>query len=156
MQRKNKENESDGVVKNGSKLRVGVVVSDYYVAEVTAELLAGALETLSAWKVAKKNITVVRTPGCFEIPYGCLILLKKKKYDAIITLGCIVKGETDHDKYIASAVSQGLMDLTLQYGKPISLGMLTVNTLAQAKARSMGTNNKGIEAAVAAMEMALL
>ncbi len=154
MQRKNKE--SDDVVKNGAKLRVGVVVSDYYVDEVTEKLLTGALETLALWKVAKKNIAVVHTPGCFEIPYGCLTLLKKKKYDAIITLGCVVKGETDHDKYIASAVSQGIIALSLKYGKPISLGILTVNTLTQAKARSTGTNNKGIEATIAALEMALL
>jgi len=154
MQRKSEE--SDGVVKNASKLKVGVVVSDYYRDVITGQLLTGALETLKEWKVAEKNITIVHTPGCFELPYGCIALLRNKKYDAVITLGCIVKGETDHDKYIASSVSQGIIDLTVKYGKPISLGMLTVNNLAQATARSTGKNNKGREAAVAALEMALL
>lgn len=155
MQRKNKENEVP--VKDASKLKIGIVVSAYYADQITGGLLAGAMDTLRTWKVAEKNITIVRTPGCFEIPFGCLALLNgKKKPDAIITLGCIVKGETDHDKYIASAVTQGIIDLTREYQTPISLGILTVNNLAQAKARSTGKNNKGCEAAVAAMEMALL
>ena len=154
MQQKKKDN--DGGRQNASKLKVGVVVSDYYQDVITGRLLEGALATLEQWKVAKKNITIVHTPGCFELPYGCLTLLQTKKYDALITLGCIVKGETDHDKYIAHAVSQGIIDLTVRYGKPISFGMLTVNTLAQAQARSAGKNNKGCEAAVAALEMALL
>jgi 6,7-dimethyl-8-ribityllumazine synthase len=85
-----------------------------------------------------------------------MTLLKQKKFDALITLGCIVKGETDHNRYIASAVSRGIIDLTLIYKVPISFGIVTVNNLAQAKVRSTGKNNKGIEAATAAVEMAFL
>lgn len=154
MQRKNKGKEI--TVKDASKLKIGIVVSDYYADMITGKLFIGAMETLREWKVAEKNIIVVRTPGCFEIPYGCIKLLKGQKPDAIITLGCVVKGETDHDKYIASAVSQGIIDLTREYRIPISLGILTVNNLDQAKARSTGKNNKGCEAAAAAMMMALL
>ena len=142
--------------KDASQLKIGIVVSNYYADMITGKLLAGALETLREWQVAEKNITIVRASGCFEIPYGCLSVIDSKMPDAIITLGCIVKGETDHDKYIASAITHGIMDLTLQYKIPISFGILTVNNLVQAKARSTGNNNKGREAAIAALEMALL
>ena len=154
MRRKDRGKEL--ITKNASKLVIGIVVSNYYADMITGRLLAGAMETLKEWKVAEKNIIIVRTPGCFEIPYGCIKLLKGRKPDAIITLGCIVRGETDHDKYIASAVSQGIIDLTRAYQTPISFGILTVNNLNQAKARSIGKNNKGCEAAAAAMMMALL
>lgn len=154
MQRKKKEVVK---AKDASKLKIGVVVSTYYEEEITGRLLEGALETLRAWKVAEKNITVVRVPGSFEITYGCLSLLQsKKKCDAIIALGCVIKGETDHDQYISHAVAQGIVEMMIKYGTPISFGVVTTNNLAQAKARSTGTNNKGIEAATAALEMALL
>ncbi|MDP3957672.1 MAG: 6,7-dimethyl-8-ribityllumazine synthase [bacterium] len=142
--------------KNASKLKIGIVVSNYYADTITGKLLLGAQAVLKEWKVSPKNITVVRVPGCFEIPYGCSVLLKRKKFDALITLGCIVKGETEHDRYIASAVSQGIMDLILAYKVPIAFGVLTVNNLAQAEARSTGENNKGKEAAIAALEAAFL
>lgn len=152
-----RNNSSESVrIKDASRYKIGIVVSEYYADVITEKLLAGALDTLKKWKVLQKNITVVRVPGCFEIPYGCIALLKQKKFDALITLGCIVKGETDHDRYIASAVSQGIMDLTLMYKVPVSFGILTVNNLAQAEVRSTGKNNKGIEAAVAALQMAFL
>jgi 6,7-dimethyl-8-ribityllumazine synthase len=154
MQRKNMVAKE--VVRNASALKIGIVVSEYYADEITGKLLMGALDVLKKARVGQKNITVVRVPGCFEIPCGCIILLKRKKFNALITLGCIVKGETDHNHYIASAVSQSIMDLILAYQVPISLGVVTVNNLAQAKVRSTGQNNKGIEAALAAIEMAFL
>lgn len=154
MQRKNVVTKKMG--RNASALKIGIVVSEYYADVITGKLLIGALDVLKKAKVAQKNITVVRVSGCFEIPYGCIVLLKRKKFDAIITLGCIVKGETEHDRYIASAVSQGIMNLSLAYTVPISFGVITVNNLAQAKVRSTGENNKGKEAALAALEMAFL
>ncbi|MDO8566199.1 MAG: 6,7-dimethyl-8-ribityllumazine synthase [Candidatus Moranbacteria bacterium] len=150
------KNAAKRITKNASALQIGIVVSNYYADTITGKLLLGAEAVLKEWKVLPKNITVVRVPGCFEIPYGCITLLKQKKYDALITLGCIVKGETEHDRYIASAVSQGIMDLTLAHGVPIAFGVLTVNNLAQAKARSTGKNNKGVEAAIAALEATFL
>lgn len=153
MQRKKKEAVQ---AKDASKLKIGVVVSTYYADMITEKLLIGALDTLKEWQVVQKNITIVRVPGCFEIPYGCITLLKRKKFNAIITLGCIVKGETDHDRYIASAVSHGITDLMIAYNVPIAFGVLTVNNLAQAEARATGKNNKGIEAATAALESAFL
>ena len=152
MQRMEKERV---VAKDASKYRVGIVVSNYY-ADITDELLAGALGICRAWKVSEENITVVRVSGSFEIPYGCLSLLTQEKVDAIITLGVIVKGETNHDQYIAHAVAQGIMELTVKFEKPISFGVVTVNNLEQAIARSTGANNKGVEATVSALEAAML
>ena len=153
MQRK--ESGKKAPVKNASKLKVGIVVSTYY-EDITGRMLDGALETLRAWKVSEKNITIVRVPGSFELTYGCLSLLKQKKAHAIVALGCIIKGETSHDEYIAHAVAQGVVQLMVEYKKPISFGLLTVNTLEQATVRSTGENNKGKEAAIASLEMALL
>lgn len=141
--------------RDASKLTVGVVVSRFN-ADITERMLAGALGTLRAWKVKKRNIEIVRVPGSFEIPFGCLKLLKRRKPHAIITIGCIVKGETKHDEYLASAVSHALVSVSLQYNVPISFGVITPNNLAQARARSTGKTNKGDEAAIAALDMALL
>ncbi len=140
---------------DASKLKVGIVVSTYY-DDITGRMLAGALQTLKECGVTEKNTSVARVSGSFEITYGCLSLLKRKKYDALIALGCIIKGETNHDEYIAHAVAQGVVGLMMQYKTPISFGVVTTNDLPQAVVRSTGKNNKGIEAALAALEMAFL
>ncbi|HUX36066.1 MAG TPA: 6,7-dimethyl-8-ribityllumazine synthase [Candidatus Paceibacterota bacterium] len=153
MQRKKKGEKI--IFPDGSKLKIGIVVSKYY-EDITGSMFNGALGTLEACGVKKKNIFVVPVPGSFEIPFGCNVLIKKKKCDAIVTLGCIIKGETDHDRHIASAIFSGITKLSLDYGVPISLGVINANNLAQAKARSAGDNNKGKDAALAAVEMALI
>lgn len=153
MRRKNHRKKT--LLPDGSRLRMGIVVSEFH-KDITGRLLGGALEMLGACKVRKNNIRILRVPGSFEIPFGCLSLIEEKKYNALVSLGCIVKGETDHDIYIALAVSQGIMKLSLEHQMPISLGVITVNTLAQARARSVGETNKGKEAALAAVEMALI
>ena len=154
MQRKHYAKEIKA--RDASNRTIGIVVSRFN-EDITERMLAGALETLAAWKVRTEHITIVRVPGSFEIPYGCLTLLKKsKKPDAIIALGCIIKGETKHDRYLAMAASQGIMHLSLTYGVPIAFGVITPNTLAQANARAKGNTNKGREAAQAALESALL
>ncbi|PIR82775.1 6,7-dimethyl-8-ribityllumazine synthase [Candidatus Kaiserbacteria bacterium CG10_big_fil_rev_8_21_14_0_10_59_10] len=141
---------------DASGLSVGVVVSEFN-HDITGGLLEGALDTLRAWKVAERSIAIVRVPGSFEIPLACRNLLKgRKKLDAIVALGCVIKGETKHDEYISSAVSQALIRLMLDTGVPIGFGIITPNSLAQAKARSRGKENKGREAAAAALLMALL
>jgi 6,7-dimethyl-8-ribityllumazine synthase len=153
MQRAHYEKEVRA--QDASRLRIGVVVSEFN-ADITEAMLAGALKTLDEWKVKKANITVLRVPGSFEIPFGALTLLsRKKKPHAIVALGCIIKGETEHDRYIASAVSHGIMDLMLAKRVPISFGIITTNNLKQAQARSSGTTNKGREAALAALRSAL-
>ncbi len=142
-------------VRDASKYRVGIVVSDYY-RDITDQLLSGAMATLREWGVVQENISVARVSGSFEIPYGCLSLLTQEKVDAVITLGVIVKGETNHDEVIAHAVAQAIMDLTIKYETPISFGVVTVNNLEQAIARSTGANNKGVEATVSALEAVML
>jgi|SRR6185369_11967580 len=152
MQRNDRQAEQ---TQDASRLRVGIVSSKYY-EEINARLLDGAIEALKKWGVGESNIFVKRVPGSFEIPYGCVYLLENEKPDAIVTLGCVIKGETDHDHHIASAITKGITDLTIKYTTPISLGVITVNNLDQADVRSTGDNNKGSEAAIAAMEMALM
>jgi 6,7-dimethyl-8-ribityllumazine synthase len=154
MQRKNSIKKVS--FPDGSGLRIGVIVSDYN-ADITEPMLEGALATLAACKIKTTNIRVVHVPGGFEVPFGCLALLKSgKKYDALITLACVVKGETTHDVYIATATTNGIMDLALQYKTPIAFGVLTTNNLTQAKVRSTGKANKGIEVALTAIAMAKL
>ena len=152
MQRKNRTKKI--ILPGGSRLRVGIVVSEFH-KDITDGLLMGALEALDACKVKKKNIRIIRVPGSFEIPFGCLSLLRWKKYDALAALGCVIKGETSHNVYIASAVSKGIMNLSLEYGVPIGFGVVTADNLAQAKARSSTKTNRGKDAALAAVSMAL-
>jgi 6,7-dimethyl-8-ribityllumazine synthase len=140
---------------NASQVRVGIVRSLYH-ADITGRLLRGAEEMLARCRVKKANIRVVEVSGSFEIPFGCRVLLEEKKYDALVALGCILKGETEHDLYIASAVTYGIAELSLRYGVPIGFGVLTVRNLAQANVRSAGEANKGREAALAAVRMAFL
>lgn len=149
------EYEKERKAGDGSRLRVGIVASSFN-EDITGPMLEGAKETLREWGVKEGNIDVVRVPGSFEIPYGCLTLINRKKPDAIVAIGCVIKGETEHDRYIASAAADGIMNLMLAHKVPISFGVITTNTLEQAKARSQGVTNKGHEAALAALEMALL
>lgn len=141
-------------IKNASRIKVGIVMSEYY-GEIMEPLLAGAMDILKNSGVLPKNISIFRMPGSFEIPYGCLQMIKKKKPDVIIALGCIVKGETDHDKYIATAVSQGIVNLITAHGVPIAFGVMTTNNYQQAVARSLfkSDRNKGREAAIAALSL---
>jgi 6,7-dimethyl-8-ribityllumazine synthase len=141
--------------KDASKLKVAVVAARFN-EDITDSMLEGALGALKEWGVQALRTKVVRVYGSFDIPFACMDVIKKWKPDAIVALGCIIKGETDHDRYIASAVSQGIIDLTLSSGVPISFGIITTNTLKQAKARSRGKTNHGEKAAIAALEAALL
>ncbi len=152
MQKKNVNKKI--ALPDGSRLQIGIVVSRYH-ENITGKLLDGALETLYSCGVKKNNIYVLPVPGSFEIPFGCLTLLKKKKYNALVTLGCVIKGQTDHNYYIASTVLDSIMNLSLNYSVPIGLGVVTTNNLAQAKIRSTGKENKGKDAALAAVSMAL-
>lgn len=147
---RNKKIENETI--NGSKLKIGIVVSKFN-SDITGGLLDGALKVLEKNKVKKENIKIVRVPGSFEIPLSCLRLAKSKKYDTLIALGCIIKGETDHYYYISNETSRGIMEVMLKYDIPIGFGVISVNNLKEARARSGVKNNKGAEAAEAALEM---
>ena len=136
--------------------RFAVVVSKYN-DFVTDRLQAGALAALAAAGVAPSDITLVRVPGAFEIPLAAQHAGESACYDAIICLGCLIRGETPHFEYISVAVAQGLMDASGETGIPMAFGVLTTDSWEQAQARAGGgRDNKGFEAAAAALEMAAL
>ena len=138
--------------KNISKLKIGIAVSEWH-PEVTEELFEGAEKILLRNGISSKNIIRVNTPGSFELPLTAQYLLKKK-CDAVICLGCVIKGETDHYEYICSSVSQGIMDVSLSNNKPVAFGVLTTDNLEQALNRAGGKlGNKGKEAAEAILKM---
>ena len=141
---------------SGAGCRFGIVVSRFN-PEITDGLLRGALAALAEAGVADSDISVVRVPGAFEIPLAAMKLAQGKRIDAVITLGCLIKGDTMHFEYIAAAASQGIMDVTIATGVPVAFGVLTTLTDAQAAERAADNpNNKGREAALAAIEMATL
>jgi 6,7-dimethyl-8-ribityllumazine synthase len=136
--------------------RFAVVVSTYN-DFVTGRLLEGALSALNDAGADTNDITVIRVPGAFEIPIAARRAGDSREYDAIVCLGCIIRGETPHFEYLASAVSQGLTAAAVATGVPITFGVLTTNSIEQAIARAgQGASNKGWEAAQAAIEMAVV
>jgi 6,7-dimethyl-8-ribityllumazine synthase len=133
------------------------IVASRFNEEITEGLLRGARAALESAEVKIEDITVVRVPGAFEIPVTARRLVDTGRFDAIICLGCVIKGETMHFEYIASSVSQGIMDVGTATGIPVTFGVLTTLTDEQAALRAdEGAENKGREAAVAAVEMATL
>ncbi len=140
-------------IDSADNLKVGIVVSEWN-EDITATLLEGALETLKKHNVKDENIFTVTVPGAYELPMGAKILLTKHSLDTVICLGCVIKGETDHDKYINAAVAAGIMNLGLMSNKPVIFGLLTPNDRQQAEDRAGGKyGNKGVEAATTALRM---
>lgn len=141
---------------SGENLSFGIIVSRFnnFVSE---RLLAGAIDCLVRHNVSENSIDVVWVPGAFEIPSVAKILIGTNKYDAIICLGAVVRGETPHFDYVASEVSKGIASLSLEGKIPVIFGVLTTDNLEQAIERSGGkAGNKGFDAAMAAIEMANL
>ena len=134
--------------------RFAIVVSKYN-DFVTERLQAGALAALAAAGVSSGDITVVRVPGAFEIPIAAQHAARSGRYDAVVCLGCLIRGGTPHFEYIASAVSHGLTAAAGATGVPMTFGVLTTNSVEEAVERAGdGVSNKGWEAAAAAIEMA--
>ncbi len=145
--------------------RLGIVVSRFN-ESITSRLLEGAVQTLAAHGVADQRIEVAWTPGAFEIPTVAAQMAASERYDAIICLGAVIRGETTHDQHINRAVSSALCEIGVHYGLPVLFGILTCDTLDQAVARSGGQaattgkdaaraslGNKGVDCALAALEM---
>ena len=141
---------------SGKGLRIGIVVSRFN-SLITEGLLRGAMRALIASEISEADITTVEVPGAFEIPFSLGRLAGTDKYDALIALGCVIKGETAHFEYIADSAMKGIHAVQEKYGIPVSCGVLTTYTEEQAVTRS-GDNeeNKGSEAAFTAIEMANL
>jgi len=136
--------------------RFAIVVSRFN-EEITEGLLQGARERLAEASVPDDSVTIIHVPGAFEIPIAAQRLGESGEYDAIVCLGCLIKGETMHFEYIAEATSHGIMQAAAATGIPMAFGVLTALTEAQAVERSRsGPDNKGREAAAAALEMAKL
>ncbi len=133
--------------------KIGIVISRFN-EFVSLKLLEGCLDELKKLGVEGKNIEVVWVPGAFEIPQG-LVKLAPKKYDALIALGVLIRGDTPHFDFLASEVTKGIANLSLSYKIPIIYGIITADTIEQAIERA-GTKegNKGRETARAAIEMA--
>lgn len=137
-------------------LRLAIVVSRFN-SFITERLLSGALDTLARAGADEKNIEVVRVPGSFEIPVTAKTLAQSGRYEAVITLGCIIRGETQHFDFISAEVTRGIQLAALETGVPIAFGVLTTDTLEQAVDRAGAkSGNKGAEVALAAVEMANL
>ncbi len=139
---------------DGSSFKIGIAVAQWN-SDVTHSLLQGAKDILKKAGVKEENIEVIEVPGSFELPWAARHLLTSSKKDAILCLGCIVKGETKHDDYIATAVAHGIMQLGLTSGIPVVFGVVTTNTPEQALDRAGGKHgNKGAEAAVTGLQLA--
>lgn len=134
----------------------GIVVSEWN-HEITHALYQGCLETLLKHGAKEDDIRTAQVPGSFELPVGAKILAGAKRFDAIICLGCVIKGDTKHDEYINNAVATGLTNLSIASGIPCIFGVLTPNNQEQALERAGGKHgNKGVEAAATAIRMAAL
>lgn len=150
---KNLSSYTDKNTSEVSDKKFAVVVSEWN-DEITGALYQGVLDTLVEQGVQKPNIIKKDVPGAFELTLAAQWMAQLDDVDAVICLGCIIKGETKHDEYIANAVAQGITNVGLKYNKPIIFGVLTPNTKQQALDRAGGKHgNKGDEAAITAIKM---
>ncbi|MBI1192460.1 MAG: 6,7-dimethyl-8-ribityllumazine synthase [Bacteroidetes bacterium] len=141
---------------DGSGMEIAVVTAEWN-SEITHALRDACLYTLVECGVPESSITSIMVPGAFELPIGAKMLLEHRLPDAVICLGCVIKGETRHDDYIASAVAKGIMDVSLETDTPVIFGVLTTENEAQARDRAGGKHgNKGVEAAITAVKMVTL
>ena len=141
---------------NAEGLRFAVVASRFN-DEIVSGLLSGALDCLTRHGAADDDVTLYRVPGAFEIPTLARKLVDAGNLDAIVTLGCLLRGDTPHFDFISAQVTNDLSRVAVDTAFPIAFGVITCNTLEQAIARSSpGAGNKGWEAALAAIEMANL
>ena len=138
----------------GQGRRIAVVVSRFNEA-ITQCLVDGAMDALTRHGVAYEDIDVVWVPGAWELPAAARALLASERYHAIVALGAVIRGDTPHFDVVARESTRGLADAAAEFDTPVTLGVLTCNTIDQAAERAGGTHgNKGWDAALAALEMA--
>ena len=153
---KNLSDYNEKTIPSAEEMTFGIVVSEWN-AEITHALYQACFDTLIKHGAKPDNIFTEQVPGTFELPVGAKILASNEKLDAIICLGCVIKGETAHNEYINQAVATGLTQLGILANKPFIFGVLTPNDEQQAKDRAGGKHgNKGVEAAVTAIRMAAM
>lgn len=140
-------------VASGEGRKVAIVYAEWN-SEITYALRDGAIKTLVGNGVNEKDIALASVPGSFELIYGATQLVKSGKYDAVIAIGCVIRGDTPHFDYICEGVTAGLSQLNVMYDVPVIFGLITTNNLLQAQERSGGRlGNKGDECAVTALQM---
>ena len=155
-QLKNLSDFSDTDVPQAALYHFGIVVAEWN-SVITSALYQGAYESLVDHGALTENIFTYSVPGSFELVSGADILLKNRKLDAVICLGCVIQGETRHFDFICNAVANGIANVALKYSKPVIFGVLTTDNQQQADDRAGGKyGNKGVEAAVTAIKMAYL
>ena len=134
--------------------RVVAIVVSRFNEGITQKLVDGAIDALTRHGGGRENIDVVWVPGAWELPAAARALLSTERYDAIVALGAVIRGETPHFDFVAGEASRGLAEVGADFDVPIGFGLLTTDTLAQAEARAGGAHgNKGWDAALAALEM---
>lgn len=148
------QDQSPAPLADATEFRFAVVVSRFN------ETITGSLRdaaTAALKEAGASSVQVLSVPGAFEIPQAARAAAESGRFDAVVCLGCIIRGETPHFEYLASAVAHGISDAAGDTGIPMAFGVLTTDTVEQASARSgPGSDNKGREAAAAAIEMAAL
>lgn len=137
--------------RNNAKLKIAIIRSSFH-SVLTKNLEKGSIDHLISCGIKEENISTFTVPGSWEIPIVVKKLAKSRKYQGIITLGVILKGDTYHFELIANESARALMDISLQFDIPIAFEILAVYNLKQAEKRSTGKHNKGIEAAQAILE----
>lgn len=142
------------IVPKGARFAIVAARFNSFIVE---RLVDGALDALKRHGAELANISVVRVPGAWEIPFACARLVKSAKVDAVIALGAVIRGSTPHFDYVAAEVSKGVAQVAMASGTPVSFGVLTTDTIEQAIERA-GTKagNKGFDAALAAIEQVSL
>ena len=140
-------------VADGKGRKVGIVYAEWN-NEITYALRDGAVQTLVANGVNKDDIDLRSVPGSFELIFGAAQMVKSGRYDSVIAIGCVIRGDTTHFDYICEGVTAGLSKLNVEYDVPVIFGLITTNNLLQAQERSGGRlGNKGDECAVTALQM---
>lgn len=143
-------------VGNAENLKFAIVVSQWN-AQITGALLNGAYKGLLENGAKEENIELIEVPGSYELISGSDIALRNKELDAVITLGCVIQGETRHFDFICDAVANGIAQVGIKYNKPVIFGVLTTDNQEQALDRAGGKHgNKGEEAAITAIQMGLI
>lgn len=143
-------------VGNAENLKFAIVVSQWN-AQITGALLNGAYKGLLDHGAKEENIELIEVPGSYELISGSDIALRNAELDAVITLGCVIQGETRHFDFICDAVANGIANVGIKYNKPVIFGVLTTDNEQQALDRAGGKRgNKGEEAAITAIQMALI
>lgn len=153
---KNLSDYDKATIPNAKDLRFGIVVSEWN-SEITEGLFRGAMDALLDCGAIENNIIRWDVPGSFELIYGCKKIASTQKVDAVVAVGSVIRGETEHFHFVCSAAAQGIKDLNVHLDTPVIFCVLTDDNIEQARARSGGKHgNKGTEAAIAAIKMASL